>query len=306
MKRKYLPILSSVVVFIGLGVAAPAHAAEADYASPAGTEAALASVDGTLKLAPVGGAGLGKLDLKEGSVEIPADPTLGVVISAKGADMTVGLPGASDASRGVALADGTVTYSADGFSNSVIASDAGVQLLTTIGSSAAPTRYEYAINAPKGASLQDVGGGMTAVVDSDGTPVVVILPAWAKDARGANVPTHYALEGDKLVQYVEHTNAGVAYPVVADPQFAWMGVLPTVKLNRSETYDMRYGSVPSKIALCTAMGGVAGVAVAGPCALSLAILSAKAGAFYENGNCLQVLIGPGILGGVEYNDSYCR
>lgn len=134
----------------------------------------------------------------------------------------------------------------------------------------------------------------------------MVLPAWARDANGVAVSTHFALKGNKLVQYVDHRQPGVAYPVVADPKFAWMGVLPTVKLNRSETYNMRYSAMPGKLALCVSLGGVAGVALAIPCAASLAVLSAKAGTIYASGKCMQVLIGPGILGGVEYKDSYCK
>lgn len=118
--------------------------------------------------------------------------------------------------------------------------------------------------------------------------------------------TRYVVEGSTLVQYVDHTEAGVAYPVVADPKFEWQGVLPTVKLNRSETYQMRYASVPTKLMLCGSIGSVAGVALGVPCALSIAVLSANAGSIYAKGKCMRVLIGPGILGGVAYKDKYCK
>lgn len=306
MKKKILLFIPAAMILISAGMAAPANAAEGDISSTDGTAAALAGIDGSLKLTPADGAGLGTTDLTAATVHIPADPADGVTVAIEGVDLKIGLPGASAAEDGVPLADGTVTYTARAFSNSVIASEQGVQMLTTIAGPNAPARYEYSIDVPAGGALKEVGGGAAAVFNEDGNPVVMILPAWAKDSNGLDVPTHYAVEGDKLVQYVDHPGPGIAYPVVADPQFAWMGIVPTVKLNRSETYNMRYGSLPSKLALCGTIGGVAGIAVAGPCAVSLAVLTAKAGAFYGNGNCLQVLIGPGILGGVEYKDSYCR
>lgn len=242
----------------------------------------------------------------EASVNVPADPADGIALDSEGVGVSIGLPGSDAAGSGVVQADGTVTYPGEGFSNSVIASNEGLQLLTTISGSDSPTKYEYDVAIPESAELRETGGGTLAIFDQEGNPVAVVLPAWARDANGVAVSTHFALEGDKLVQYVDHRQPGVAYPVVADPKFAWMGVLPTVKLNRSETYNMRYSAMPGKLALCVSLGGVAGVALAVPCAASLAVLSAKAGTIYASGKCMQVFVGPGILGGVEYKDSYCK
>ncbi len=118
-------------------MAAPANAAEPDYASPDGTATALAAIDGGLKLTPTDGSGLGTTEVGSATVQIPADATLGVAVAIKGVTLTVGLPEADAAETGVALKDGTVTYDTQTFSSSVVASEQGVQLLTTI---AAPTR----------------------------------------------------------------------------------------------------------------------------------------------------------------------
>jgi hypothetical protein len=284
----------------------PAKAAESDFVSADATSTALISLDSELLLAPAEGAGLGTVDLTHGTVEIPATPATGIAVESTRMDLTIGLPGAHEAGHGIDLDGGTVTYPGDGFSNSVIASEAGLQLLTTIAGPDAPTRYEYPIDLPADAVLQDAGGGMFVVADGDGHPVLIILPAWAKEANGADVPTRYALEGETLVQYVDHARAGVEYPVVADPKFEWWGVLPSVKLTRNETYQMRYASVPAKVALCVKAGNLAAVALALPCALSVAVLAVKAGSIYANRKCLRVVIGPGVLGGVEYKDKYCK
>ena len=37
-----------------------------------------------------------------------------------------------------------------------------------------------------------------------------VAPAWAVDADGVSVPTHYELRGQQLVQVVEHRSADVA------------------------------------------------------------------------------------------------
>jgi hypothetical protein len=45
-------------------------------------------------------------------------------------------------------------------------------------------------------------------------------PPWAWDADGRDVPTRYIVEGDTIVQEVDHAGGDYAYPIVADP---WMG-----------------------------------------------------------------------------------
>lgn len=49
-----------------------------------------------------------------------------------------------------------------------------------------------------------------------GTVIETIDPAWAKDANGNTVPTHYEIRGDELVQIVDF-NENSAFPVIADP-----------------------------------------------------------------------------------------
>jgi hypothetical protein len=50
--------------------------------------------------------------------------------------------------------------------------------------------------------------------------VATIGAAWAVDANGEAVATHYEIDGTTLTQVVE-TNAQTAYPVVADPAWYW-------------------------------------------------------------------------------------
>lgn len=46
----------------------------------------------------------------------------------------------------------------------------------------------------------------------------VVDAPWAKDASGAPVATHFEVDNGDLVQIVEHAQATLAYPVVADPK----------------------------------------------------------------------------------------
>lgn len=210
----------------GAATAADLTTEDDSYVSAEDTISALRGVTGDLVLDPAGGAGIGTVQLSDtASVTVPADPSDGIALDSDGLGVSIGLPGSDAAGSGVVQPDGTVTYPGNGFSNSVVASDEGLQLLTTISGSDAPTKYEYDVALPAGAALRESGGGTLAILDQEGNPVAMVLPAWARDANGVAVSTHFAVEGDKLVQYVDHRQPGVAYPVVADPQFAWMGGL---------------------------------------------------------------------------------
>ncbi|WP_315636676.1 MULTISPECIES: hypothetical protein [Microbacterium] len=58
------------------------------------------------------------------------------------------------------------------------------------------------------------------------------FPAWAKDAAGNDVPTHYELAGNTLTQVVEHEELTEGqYPVVADPAYR-RGMISQVKWER--------------------------------------------------------------------------
>lgn len=58
--------------------------------------------------------------------------------------------------------------------------------------------------------------GEIYVIDSDGTVVESVDPAWAKDANNKDVPTHYEIIGTSLIQIVDF-DENTAFPVVADP-----------------------------------------------------------------------------------------
>ncbi|HHT7068150.1 hypothetical protein [Bacillus thuringiensis] len=48
------------------------------------------------------------------------------------------------------------------------------------------------------------------------------MPAWAKDANGKPVATHYKVDGNKLIQVVEF-DKNTAFPVIADPDWVKIG-----------------------------------------------------------------------------------
>jgi hypothetical protein len=139
----------------------------------------------------------------------------------EGAPITLGLPDVA-ARNAVVADDGTVVYGGKSVDVALQATDDGIRAQTVIADASAPTEYTYTFE------------GLTPVLQADGSAVLqasskdgVVIEAgtvdvpWALDANGDAVATHYRVQGDALVQVVEHQ--GAAYPVVADPSVSSAG-----------------------------------------------------------------------------------
>lgn len=152
-------------------------------------------------------------------VEIPAEPTDGVRLTAGDFSLTIGLPNAAEAQDAAPTSGGAVAYPSAGDSaNAVIPVRGGVQLLSVIENRDAAERFEYPLTLSAGHSLVPTADGGARVVDATGTVKAAFEPAWAKDAAGRSIPTHYSISGNTLTQVVEHRGvADITYPVVADP-----------------------------------------------------------------------------------------
>ncbi len=151
-----------------------------------------------------------------GTVQVPVDPADGLSL---GNSVQIGLPFAHHASDATdAQIPGVVAYDNKNGSTTVplIKADGTLQINTVIKKASAPQRYDYPIDVPDGASLTRDANGTVAVVTADGSPLRVFGEAWAKDANGQDVPTHYEVRGNTLTQVVDVTEH-TAFPVVADP-----------------------------------------------------------------------------------------
>ncbi|MDN3026666.1 DNRLRE domain-containing protein [Streptomyces sp. S.PB5] len=132
----------------------------------------------------------------------------------------VGLPVSQP--RGVALNGNVVYANPDGPVDTVAQPtlEGGARTFQVIKNATAPHEYTSAMRLPAGARLTPFDGD-TVLISSgtDDAPVVhgLIDAPWARDANGAEVPTSFRIEGDKLVQTVDFT-ATTAFPVVADPK----------------------------------------------------------------------------------------
>lgn len=96
--------------------------------------------------------------------------------------------------------------------------DGSVSLLTTVANSA-PTDSEIAgilNDAGLDADVADVQDSLADLPATTDIEIGSIAPAWAVDAAGNAVPTHYEINGTTITQVVDFS-ADTAFPVVADP-----------------------------------------------------------------------------------------
>ncbi len=164
-----------------------------------------------------------------GTIDVPKDPDEGVELAVSDvSSVVVSLPNAEDAADAKKLTDGAIVYpSKNGAANAVLPTEDGVQMLTIIANSSAPTRYNYKVDVPDGGEITLIDGG-ALVTDAVGNPIMAVSAAWAKDANGTEVQSHFETDGMILTQVVEHAGASYAYPVVADPWWSMVVGLVSV------------------------------------------------------------------------------
>lgn len=162
------------------------------------------------------------------------DPDSGKTTDIPASTIAVQLPEASTAGAPTVETTGVVSWAnTDNFhSVAVVKQDTSVQMDTVLDNASAPTRYSYPLGIPAGDTAAAQPDGSILVTDSDGDAIGGISPAWARDADGTDVPTHYELDGSTVTQVID-TAAATAYPVVADP---WLGKALIAKTQWSYAY----------------------------------------------------------------------
>lgn len=184
--------------------------------SPALLESAVDSAATTTAAAVTGGEGAG--------ASIPQDPSDGVDLTVGASSVSIGLPEVEGASTAVELDSGAITYPSDnGVANTVVPFSDGVQMLTTIASADAPESFSYQVDVPQGGAITLADDGTAVISDAEGSPLITTTAPWAVDANGTSVPTRYEVDGNNLIQVVDHTTGDFAYPIVADPTYWWGG-----------------------------------------------------------------------------------
>ena len=221
-RRAVLAVVGLVAVSVG--VVSPVAADDGVVATETG-EALEVAGSLVADAAPLSDTGDGFVAVVAGSeVELPADPAESLVLDGAAGGIGVDLPVVAGLDDGVVDESGAVVYQSDTSPVSLAAQateDGGMQVLVVIDGPDAPTEYRFDTTVPAGAVLLPSTDGGAAVVDAEGSVVAVVAPAWAVDANGQPVPTHYRIDGTTLVQVIDHH--GAAYPVVGDPCWSCWG-----------------------------------------------------------------------------------
>lgn len=287
INRELTIFIVSTLTTVTVAVATPGMAfADDSITTPREVAAALSKL-GSADNALVAPAALSITDsnsaAQTATVDIPTDPIKGIKLSdGRGQIVTVGLPHASNSGKGDKTASGAVAYAGKGGSaNAVIPTVNGAQFMTIIEGRRATTRYDYALDLPKGATVQVSTNGGAVVFDKANNLLGVMPAPWAKDAAGRAVKTRFTTDGKTLTQHVEHKVRSVTYPVTTDPYFMrWWGI--EVQLDRRQTNLVMFGA---------AYAAVAGLWIPDPflskvIASILGLFSGYAGWAYNEGACI--------------------
>ncbi|GAA2171975.1 hypothetical protein GCM10009846_08070 [Agrococcus versicolor] len=206
-----------------LSVTQPAVASTPADETIAAIESASESIEATSGVAPLEEALPGAVSGDVVTLDAGASQ---VVVDTEASTITLG---DGEASLGIVIADAErpAEVSSQGFAvaetgveatTAVLPQEDAVQLLTVIDGPAAPSTFSYDLNVPEGAAVAlDEASEGVIVADSEGALIAGIAPAWAVDAAGMELSTHFEVEGTTVIQVVDHATDGVQYPVTADP-----------------------------------------------------------------------------------------
>jgi len=212
------------------------------------------------------------------NVTIPVNPDQTISVTdanstLKGVSpVQISLPEEVDVNKARVANDGTVVYQASqkhGSHGAVQAlSDGSVRIQTIMTSNQGPHEFTYDFENVSLSTHNDGTIRLTQVTSYPGfvveTVVGEIASAWAVDANGNPVSTHYEiLDNGKLRQVID-TTAATAYPVVADPrvEWHWGSLSMVVYFDRGETLKLARGGEATAV-LSGVGNGIIGAYVAG-------------------------------------------
>lgn len=195
-------------------------------------------------------------DAVQVQLTLPASTTGDVAFVVDGEPaVAINLPGTGDPAN--QISDHTVAYEGETPTLVTAVSPTAVETFHVVTSSSAPAEYRTSVDLPPGHELVLGDGGLAAVVDANGAPVVFVEAPWALDAAGVSVPLSLSVEGNEVVVSVDHQSADVAYPVLVDPIWYYYGY--GYYMNDAEFSWCKW---PSRWGLCKAMSDHASAATA--------------------------------------------
>ncbi len=173
-------------------------------------------------------------------LEVPRDLEQGLTVDAPGTahDLQVTVAGAEGAGTAQPAGEGGVVIYPDTAPSADTVAQVlpnGVRFMSVINRPDAPDEYRYDLGLPDGAKVLPNDAGGLAITNAQGEPLYSVDAPWAVDANDQQLPTSYAVEGNVLVQRLDHS--GAAYPVVADPKVTY-GWYIYVRWNKTETRNV--------------------------------------------------------------------
>lgn len=262
--------------------------------APDGAEPTAASLDGQIVTTSTGST--------EAQIPLDASQDIDVTTTVDGRDLTasISLPSGMDLEEGELTSDGTVVYNeqaAGTGSQGAVAvqtlENGDTRIQTVIADRTSTHEFGYAMKGFR--PVIDDAGNATFISTSSEGPFVPVEAAWAVDANGQPVATHYEVRGDELVQIVT-PDATTAYPVVADPTWGWRSFAWGMTLSRYETASIK--DYAASVSMCGALArkAPAGALACGAWAGYLLAQATTANKLNPKG-CLHIIVAP-VPGGI--------
>lgn len=196
--------------------------------------------------------------------------------------------------------DTLVTVSATQSEKSIIKSSGSSTSLITVLDSGSSASFDMKL--PQGYKAKVEKDGSVSLLSSGNDHLIRFIEApWAIDATGKALKTEYQVKGSMLVQSVAAD--GATYPIVADPQFGWMGIFPVVQFNKAETALSR--TAVGVLTVCSKLSGGLPATLAA-CGLSAVQIAIQATIANANGECIQLAPAPIGAMAFRYTGGYCR
>jgi hypothetical protein len=240
-------------------------------------------------------------------VRVAADPQGGIKLTGPDSSLSIGLPDTPHLSDAQVVAPGIVSFeNSNGASSLAAVSDTGaVQLSTVIDGPTTANRYSYPVAVEGGGRVLVSDDGLRALIVQGNDVVATVDAAWAKDADGVDVPTHYSTDGHTLTQVVDTSARSIKYPVVADPKFVlYLGFAPSMQLNKKETKST--ATLTGAAAICGQIAKYAGSVAGGLCGVSLLQIVAKGAQNSTTGQCSWLVLEPPLILAWSYSGGFCK
>lgn len=192
-------------------------------------------ITGTADLIKADKQGVAESDLTV--VELPSqfDDSIQITTKETKDELKISIPNNMDLNKPTITDAGSYEYKNDGAVDLILQpTEYGVRSTMNIKDYSAPKEYQFDLELPQGHKLissADYFGDKPGseldtkeifVVDENNIIQSVFGAAWATDANGDEVPTHYEVEGDTLTQVVNFSK-DTAFPVLADPDWVAIG-----------------------------------------------------------------------------------